>query len=206
MPILYSFRRCPFAIRARMALNYAGIDVEHREILLRDKPQEMIAISPKGTVPVLQVSNGQVLEESLDIMQWALAMNDPDQWLPSDTHTQTEILQLISAIDNQFKPQLDRYKYPDRYPDATQTYYRQQAETFLQLLEERLSWQTYLCGAQQTLADNAIFPFIRQFARVDLDWFAHAPYQKLYKWLVQFEESPRFSIVMQRHPTFKSAA
>ncbi len=205
MPILYSFRRCPYAIRARMALDYSEIQVEHREILLRDKPKEMLTISPKGTVPVLQISDSQILEQSLDIMQWALSINDPERWLPKEPTTQPDIDHLISTNDNQFKPQLDRYKYPDRYPDAPQSDYRQQGETFLQLLEERLAWQTYLCGDHETLADNAIFPFIRQFARVDFDRFSHAPYPKLYQWLQGFEQSTRFLSVMQRYPTFKSS-
>lgn len=206
LPILYSFRRCPYAIRARMALHYAGISVEHREVLLRDKPAEMLAISPKGTVPVLQLPNGKVLEESLDIMYWALSINDPDRWLPEDSAVRSQIDQLIAANDTQFKPQLDRYKYPDRYPEASQIDYRVAAEQTLQGLEERLGQQTYLCAEVMSLADVAIFPFIRQFARVDLDWFALSPYKKLYQWLIQFEGSLRFEQVMQRYPTFKSSA
>ena len=204
-PILYSFRRCPYAIRARMSLNYAGIAVEHREIILRDKPREMLLISPKGTVPVLQLPSGEVLEQSLDIMQWALSINDSDNWLAEDAGSKAKIDQLIEANDHQFKQQLDRYKYPDRYPDSLQLEYRQAAETFLQQLEAHLGQHDYLCSAQQSLADVDIFPFVRQFARVDLDWFANASYPRLYQWLYNFENSPQFTNIMQRHPTFKSA-
>jgi len=197
-PILYSFRRCPYAMRARFALIYAGIQLEHREIVLKSKPQAMLDISPKATVPVLQLGHHQVIDESLDIMLWSLQQHDPQAWL----RHQEEALTLIETNDNDFKPWLDKYKYADRFPEYPQDFYRSQAEFFLQKLEQQLCQFTFLFGKQPTLADFAIFPFIRQFVFVNKAWFDKAPYPKLQTWLNFHLESPLFEKVMHKHPVW----
>lgn len=199
LPILYSYRRCPYAMRARMAIWAASITVEVREISLREKPAHLLHISPKGTVPVLQLPDGTVLEQSLDIMQWALAQNDPQGWLNADPEA---VNALITINDGDFKKALDRYKYPDRYPEHTQAFYREQGEQFLQRLEAALEQHDYLLGDKHSMADVAIFPFIRQFAAVDAEWFASSPYPKLRVWLEGWLESPLFAEVMQKFPTY----
>lgn len=206
-PILYSFRRCPYAMRARLALMASGLTVELREIVLKNKPETMLAISPKGTVPVLFVEDeSRVVDESLDIMFWALEQSDPQGLLPradSEAEDQQSLRktcnQLIQRNDNGFKPSLDRYKYADRYPEFSQQEYRQQGEVFLFELEQRLSEQTYLLGDKPTLADIAIMPFIRQFAHVDRNWFTKAPYPNLQRWLNNWLESPLFLSIMTKY-------
>lgn len=194
--VLYSFRRCPYAMRARMALRYAGCTVQIHEISLKAKPPQMLERSPKGTVPVL-VMGDQVLEQSLDIMHWALAQNDPDNWLLiSDGDGRREIQALVEHNDQVFKQQLDRYKYFVRYPAFSQEHYRQQAEVFLQTLEARLQHRDFLVTGRETLADIALAPFIRQFSAVDPEWFATSPYPKLRGWLQRFVESELFRAVM----------
>jgi glutathione S-transferase len=198
-PILYSYRRCPYAMRARMALQYAGVEVVVREISLRDKPKHMVDISPKATVPVLILSGGQVIDESLDIMVWALNQNDVDGWRHVDmeaTH------QLIAENDGSFKKALDAYKYADRYPEKTQTEHRADGELFLKKLETMLAQQQGLFGSLPTMADIAIFPFIRQFKGVDSHWFERSPYPKLNTWLTTLVESDLFLSIMQKHPTY----
>ena len=194
LPVLYSFRRCPYAIRARMAIIYAGISVEIREVELKNKPEHLLLISPKGTVPVLQLLEGGVIEESLDIMTWALKKNDPERWLIVGK----EADQLIKMNDGHFKYYLDRYKYADRYPNYSQKHYRQQAEVFLTELESRLVNNKYLCGNSMSLADVAIFPFIRQFVSVDKDWFQMTPFQALSNWLQTLLTSELFGSVMKK--------
>jgi len=200
LPVLYSFRRCPYAIRARLALRYAGIELEHREVVLKDKPPEMLAASPKGTVPVLVLNDGtmrrEIIEESLDIMFWALAQADPDGWLNVNV---AEANQLIEANDEQFKPWLDRYKYPNRYEGLSDGEAREQCGRFLQELEQRLAQQAYLCAAKPSIADFAIYSFVRQFAFVDIDKFRSGPYVALNRWLDEFLNSPLFESVMQKH-------
>lgn len=203
-PILYSFRRCPYAIRARLALQAAAIHVEHREVLLRDKPAAMLAISPKGTVPVLQLPDGQVLDESEAIMRWALARQDPEGWLNADPATTAE---LIAANDQDFKPLLDRYKYAVRHPEATQEQHRRNAEPFLARLEQALTAQdgAGLVTNRSSLVDVAIFPFIRQFAGVEPAWFAASGYPRLIAWLQRWVDSDRFAAVMQKYPLWQPA-
>lgn len=198
LPILYSFRRCPYAIRARMALAYAGIVCELREVSLRRKPAAMLEISPKGTTPVLQLLNGCVLEESLDIMYWAMAQHDPDSWAVLDRVSLTMAQDLIIVNDREFKQNLDRYKYFQRFPESPQTVYRSQAEIYLQTLESLLQKHQFLLSDRITLADVAIFPFIRQFAHVDLAWFESAPYKYLRQWLNWHEASELFQHVMPK--------
>jgi glutathione S-transferase len=199
LPVLYSFRRCPYAIRARLALTYAGIPVEIREVQLKHKPEEMLAISPKGTVPVLQLPDGNIIDESLDIMCWALAQNDPGHWL--DTGEDAE--RLIQWNDGDFKYYLDRYKYADRHPEFTSSHYRSQGEKFLAELEAKLSQTPHLASSHFSLLDAAIFPFIRQFAAVDKQWFVSSDYQLLKNWLSELLESELFVSVMVKYPETK---
>jgi len=200
-PILYSFRRCPYAMRARLAIAASAVTVELREVVLRDKPQHLLDVSPKGTVPVLLLDNGKVIEESLEIMHWALSINDPKNW--KSNALAKEIEQLIQKNDQSFKYYLDRYKYADRYPEHSEHYYRQKAEVFITELESRLSQQLFLCNDQCSLADMAIFPFIRQFANVDKDWFQSSGYQKLNQWLNKHIESDLFIAIMQKYPAWQ---
>lgn len=199
-PILYSFRRCPYAMRARLAIASSVITIEFREILLRNKPQQLIDISPKGTVPVLQLHEGKIIEESLDIMYWALSQSDKNNWL--DNHIIKDIQQLIQWNDTEFKYSLDRYKYADRYPEYDEKYYREKSEPFLIELEARLCSHSFLCSDNVSLADIAIFPFIRQFSNVDSDWFLTSKYQKLHLWLNKFIESNLFTSIMQKYPAW----
>ncbi|WP_221074324.1 glutathione S-transferase [Agarivorans aestuarii] len=201
--ILYSFRRCPYAMRARLAIAVSQTPVKLREIVLKHKPPEMLEISPKGTVPVLQLANGQVIEESFEIMLWALKQNDPKAWLSPNYQ---KMLDWVQRNDEQFKPLLDKYKYAVRFPEQSPEDYRQQGETFLQALEQQISRTPYLMGEQQSLADMALLPFIRQFASVDLRWFEQAPYPHLQAWLKQFIDSALFRSIMQKHPTWLESA
>ncbi len=201
LPVLYSFRRCPYAMRVRLAVASARVIVELREVELRDKPEAMLVVSPKGTVPVLQLQNGTVIDESLDIMFWALHQNDSEHWLNSSWLQNAE--QLIRWNDGEFKYYLDRYKYADRYPEHTVHYYRQQGELFLTDLEVRLKQNQFLCGDHFSLADAAILPFIRQFAAVDSDWFEISPYHAVKQWLNRFLTSKLFDMVMTKHLQWK---
>ena len=195
---LYSFRRCPYAIRARMALAYAGIQCELRELVLKDKPADMLKHSPKGTVPVLITSKGQVIDESLDVMLWALAQHDPDNWLLKNAQNRA----LIKLNDHQFKPLLDRYKYADRHPEFTERQHRELTIPFIENLNDALKKQTHLTGDQLSLADIALFPFIRQYAFVDKDWFNQLPFNKLQQWLNHLLNSDLFNQVMKKYKTF----
>lgn len=198
LPVLYSYRRCPYAMRARMALSYAGIPVEIREISLRNKPLAMLEISPKGTVPVLQVGE-LVIEQSLEIMKWALSQSDKNGWLNNLAASEA----LIATNDGPFKRLLDQYKYPDRYPYQTITDTLNQAlEICLLPFEQRLQSSRYLLGDQMSLADVATFPFIRQFSMVDAAWFEKSSLDHLKKWLNERIESDLFLGVMQKHPTW----
>jgi glutathione S-transferase len=195
--ILYSYRRCPYAMRARMALRVADIEVEQIEISLRDKPQAMLAISPKGTVPVLQCADGLVIEQSLDIMRWALKQNDPQRWL--QRAEETEQLGLVQRNDIDFKHWLDRYKYAERYPEFSSLHYREQAGfALLNDLEVRLARFPYLGGQDPCLSDVAIFPFVRQFAAVDANWFSTAEFPAVRRWLNGWLESDLFMGVMAK--------
>lgn len=198
LPILYSYRRCPYAMRARMALKVAGVDVEIREISLREKPKHLLAASPKGTVPVLVLTDGTVIDESLDIMQWALQRQDAQNWLAADA---TQVQALIAENDSSFKDALQAYKYPERYP-TTQIEARAKGEVFFAKLEAMLDANTYLLKPTISLADVALMPFVRQFAHVDRDWFDQSPYPKLRFWLDTWLESDTFTSVMQKHPTY----
>ena len=195
LALLYSYRRCPYAMRARMALSYAGIAYQLHDISLKDKPAGLLAVSPKGTVPVLVLPDGRVLEQSLDIMHWALQQHDPSRWLDIDRDNSQA---LISENDGAFKQALDKYKYASRFPEQSAASYRSQAEVFLQKLEQALQDQPFLSGAHLSLTDVAIFPFLRQFAAVDANWFAQAAYPKLKAWLQARLESSLFLVVMAK--------
>jgi len=178
-------------MRARLALRVSETPVEIREVSLRDKPAAMLAASPKGTVPVLVLPGGEVIDESLDIMRWALARNDPEGWLDGDDPA------LIAANDGPFKHHLDRTKYPDRHA-SDPTEHRAAALEILGALEQRLSISAYLCGSRQTLTDAAILPFVRQFAAIDLAWFDAQPLPRLQHWLATQLASPLFLSIMTR--------
>jgi glutathione S-transferase len=189
-------------MRARMALKIAAIEVEVREISLREKPKHMLALSPKGTVPVLVLEDGQVIEQSLDIMYWALQSSSASSWLYPEPDQATE---LIVQNDIDFKRALDGYKYPERHPEYTHIAYRQQGELFLDNLNTRLQKHRYLITDHPTLADIAIFPFVRQFAAVDSHWFAQSCYVALRVWLNGWIESDLFQGVMQKYPTYNDS-
>ena len=193
---LYSFRRCPYAVRARLGLLFANLQVELREIILKNKPDQMLAISPKGTVPVLQLFDGTVVEESREIMAWALRQQDPQGLLDATVFDQANAL--IEQNDNEFKHWLDRYKYADRYLEMTQSEYRQRGEAFLQVLEELLTKNPYLLGDSKTIADIGIVPFVRQFAHVDRDVFYGLPYPNLHLWLQHWLEHSFFLQAMTK--------
>lgn len=190
LPLLYSFRRCPYAMRARLGILFAELQVELREIVLRNKPAPMLAISPKGTVPVLQLVDGTVIEESREIMLWALAQQDLHGLLDAEVLAQANAL--IEQNDNEFKQWLDRYKYADRHPEMSQLEYRQRGEVFLQTLEDFLACNQFLLGNTASVADIGIMPFVRQFAHVDRDVFYRLPYPNLQRWLDYWLQHPFF--------------
>ena len=202
LPILYSFRRCPYAMRARMALLTAGLLCEMREVILRDRPEHMMEISPKGTVPVLLLNDGTVLEESLDIMDWALEMNDPYGWLEYNSEL-GNVEDLILENDDEFKHHLDRYKYSNRYEDVDSIEHRDAAESFIAKLEMMLEDSPYLFGKNPTKADFAIFPFIRQFANTDRKWFDATKYSNVQVWLHELVESEIFKSCMVKYQQWK---
>ncbi len=187
---LYSFRRCPYAMRARLGLLFAERQVELREIVLKNKPAQMLAISPKGTVPVLQLSDGAVIAESREIMTWALEQQDPQGLLDAKVLQQANAL--IAQNDNEFKHWLDRYKYADRHLEMTQAEYRQRGEVFLQVLEQLLAKNPFLLGDKASIADIGVMPFVRQFAHVDRDIFYSLPYPSLQRWLQYWLQHPNF--------------
>ncbi|MEP6785429.1 MAG: glutathione S-transferase [Sphingomonadales bacterium] len=196
-PILYSFRRCPYAMRARLSLLSSRTCCEIREVKLSAKPAEMIAASPKATVPVLVVADGRVLDESLDIMRWALGRNDPDNWLDGDN------AEMIAANDGPFKHHLDSYKYPNRHgTDAVE--HRAAGLDYLRSLDARLVTQSNLAGDAMGLADAAIMPFVRQFAETHRNWFDAQPLANLHAWLARHMSSALFHDIMVRLKPWKA--
>lgn len=204
LPILYSFRRCPYAMRARLALQASGMEVELREIELKNKPAEMLQLSPKGTVPVLVLTDGHVIEQSLEIMLWALQRQDPLRWLPADDAALQATLAAIATNDGPFKRALDRYKYPGRHGLTDGTAHRDEGAQTLQGWEQVLQTQAFLNGADWGLQDAAIAPFVRQFAHTDKTWFAAQAWPHLQRWLAAFEESRAFAAVMHKVPVWHS--
>ena len=201
-PILWSFRRCPYAIRARLALKVSGTVVTLREVVLRDKPAAFVAASPKATVPVLQLPDGRVLEESLDIMRWALSTNDPHGWMCADEEAALQTLMTLN--DGPFKRALDRYKYAPRHPERPASSYRDEGvDVLLAALEARLQAHRFLLRDTPSLADMAILPFVRQFAAVDATWFAGAPLPHLRAWTAGLAASPLFDAVMEKFEAWR---
>ena len=198
--VCYTFRRCPYAMRARMAMDYAGIEPEYREIIFSNKPPSMYEVSPKATVPVLVLPEGKVIDESRDIMIWSLQQNDPENWCGATSEIRDKTECLIDYNDMEFKAWLDKYKYADRYPEHPADYYRSEGEVFLARLENLLNQNQWLLDDVPGLADMALFPFIRQFSMVDSDWFQQAPYPRLRNWLGVILESERFQRIMVKRP------
>ena len=209
LPVLYSFRRCPYAMRSRLALQVSGIAYEHREVVLKNKPAHLLALSPKATVPVLwlpEAAGSRVLEQSLDIMLWALRQHDPLGWLPASDVGMTEALTLIAHNDGPFKQQLDRYKYPQRSGLASGMADRDLGAQWLAQLDGRLQQQAFLSGARWGLTDAALAPFVRQFAHTDPTWFAAQPWGRLISWLAAFESSQAYAQIMAKHPAWQDPA
>ena len=206
IPVLYSFRRCPYAMRARLALDVSQQRCELREVVLRNKPAEMLSASPKGTVPVLVDIDGSVIDESLDIMLWALRRSDPGQWLGEEAGSLPAMLALIRECDEEFKPHLDRYKYPQRFADADARHSREVGASFMRTLDERLTQQRFLSGDRFGLSDAALAPFVRQFANVDTQWFATQSWGRLHQWLDAFVNSARLHRIMRTLPPWNSGS
>jgi UPF0176 protein len=204
-PILYSFRRCPYAMRARLALLVSGVRCEMREITLAHKPSNMLEASPKGTVPVL-VLKDRVLDQSLDIMHWALGQNDPEGWSTAGQPMDEEAHGLVSQCDDTFKTHLDRYKYPNRFDLPNGLADREAGSVYLQQLHAKLSQSAFLMGPTWSWVDAAIAPFVRQFARTDRVWFDAQAWTALQNWLTQFEQSERFATVMHRYKIWYEGA
>lgn len=201
LPVLYSLQHCPYAMRARMGILLAKQLVMLRAVVMKNKPEEMLAVSPKGTVPVLVLADGRVIDESLGIMLWALNNSDPQNLLyAQDSLALPAMLQLIAKNDQQFKPCLEKYKYAKRKHEISETFYRRQCEIFVAPLELTLSRQAYFMGATPCLADYALLPFIRQFARVDRQWYLQSPYPNLRRWLNGHLQMPFFTKVMAKFP------
>ena len=186
-------------MRARMAVAASGAEVMLREVLLKDKPPELIEASSKATVPVLVLSDGRVIEESLDVMQWALKQSDPLEWLAGGALDS----EWISECDGDFKHWLDRYKYAERHPEHSAEDYRKHAEGFIQKLEDQLSVSDWMGGDAASAIDVALFPFIRQFAGVDPSWWQNAPYPSVRRWLENWLNSALFSAIMVKYPRWE---
>ena len=212
LPVLYSFRRCPYAMRARLALAVSGEHHELREVVLRDKPPELLAASPKGTVPVLVLPDGVVIDQSLDVMLWALRRKDPEAWLSPPKGSIDDMLALVAGNDGEFKRSLDRYKYPNRYPEESAG----DAQAFAQLHRttgavwlgqlDGMVGDGWLFGARASLADMALLPFVRQFAHTDAAWFAAQAWPRLQAWLAGFEAGALYAGVMGKHAPWRDAA
>ena len=202
LPVLYSFRRCPYAIRARLAIEAAGTAVSLREVALRDKPAALIAASPKATVPVLQLPDGTVLEESLGIMRWALSIHDPQGWL--HVAEADEVQAWVTLNDGPFKALLDTYKYAARRPGQSAQGARDDAvDLMLVPMNTRLAERQFLLRDAISLADMALLPFVRQFAACDNAWFDSAPLTHLQRWLAQLTGTPLFESVMRKHSIWR---
>lgn len=202
LPVLYSFRRCPYAIRARLALAHAGLACELREIRLRDKPQALLAASPKGTVPVLVLEDGRVIDQSLDVMLHALRASDPGGWLAPTQGALDDMLALVERNDGFFKRALDGCKYPERYTAEAARQAQADAQAWLAGLEEQLAATGYLFGQHPSLADMALRPFVRQYARIDEARWRAQPWPHLQAWLQRWVDSALFAEVMENYPAW----
>lgn len=188
---LYSFRRCPYAIRARLALALMGISVDIIEVKLSNKPKSLLELSAKGTVPVLALSNGQVIDESLDIIDWACQSSRTELYFDKTN-------ELILLNDFEFKQNLDKYKYFERHLEKTQSEHRDACCIYIKIIEDKLSDSTFLMGDDFSLIDIAIMPFIRQFAYVDYDWFDISPFTNVRRWLKDWLANETFNLIMQK--------
>ena len=201
LPILYSFRRCPYAMRARMAIHISDQRCELREVLLRDKPPSMLEYSAKGTVPVLILQDGKVIDESLDVIDWALNLNDPDDWQRSKDTKKTK--ELIKINDGEFKYHLDRYKYSKRYDNEDPEFHRKKCLKFIESINNELNNSEYIFDDNISYADIVLLPFIRQFRIADIEWFDSLPYDNLKKWLSSFLESSLLNSIMKKYDLWK---
>ena len=201
LPILYSFRRCPYAMRARMAIHISGQKCELREVLLRDKPPSMLEYSAKGTVPVLILQDGKVIDESLDVIDWALNLNDPDDWQRSKDTKKTK--ELIKINDGEFKYHLDRYKYSKRYDNEDPEFHRKKCLKFIESVNNELNNSKYIFDDNISYADIVLLPFIRQFRIADIEWFDSLPYNNLKKWLSGFLDSTLLNSIMKKYDLWK---
>ncbi len=206
VPVLYSFRRCPYCMRAHMALKYAGIKVELREVDLNDLPPQVLMISSEATVPVLVLPDETVFTESWEILKWALEQNDPDYWFGENKKYALDAEILIESNDFSFKNDLDHYKYADRFPEQSEEHYRERCEEFIEELEDMLCENKYLLTNHLTLADIGVFPFVRQFSLVDKEWFDQSSYPNVRRWLEVLIDSELFQQVFQKHDLWKEGA
>ena len=206
VPILWSFRRCPYAMRARLAILAAGIAVELREIRLRDKPAAFLAASAKATVPVLQCVNGRVIDQSRDIMFWALYQHDPDGWLAPVHADRDHVEAFFERLDGPFKTHLDHYKYASRFDPEEALAHRRRGASTLAGFEKLLTGQPALSGTHPGLLDYASLPFVRQFRIADSDWFDAQPWPNLHRLLADFLDSPRFAAIMEKYSPWQEGA
>jgi len=200
IPILWTFRRCPYAMRTRLAIKVSGIRVYLREIVLRHKPSEFVSDSPKATVPVLKMPNGEILEESIDIMHWALAQNDPDDWLEVLKKREEYSIRFLADLDGPFKNDLDRYKYASRYKldNKAGLAHRDKGSKFLNQINESLANAPYLSGERQGFLDIASLPFVRQFRIANIEWFDQQDWPQLHNWLQTFLASDQLKLSMEK--------
>jgi glutathione S-transferase len=203
IPILYSFRRCPYCMRAHMALKYTGLKIILRDVKLSNLPEEALAVSPHATVPSLVIGKDEYMDESWDIVKWATQQNDPENWLGESNKYLQDAEMLVETNDFSFKEDLDHYKYADRHPEHPMEYYRQRCEEFLEELNETLEENTFLLAERITIADIAVFPFIRQFAMVDKSWFDKSPYPELQRWLDFMLDTEWFKEAFKKYKTWK---
>lgn len=201
-PYTWTFRRCPYAIRSRMALDVAEIDIEYREIVLRDKPDEMLVDSPKGTVPVLVLEDGRVIDESIDIMHYALEVFDPESWR-GQNQAEVDGIDAWIRLNDEFKPFLDRFKYFNRHLEMSRPEHLDAAAPYLRKMDAALQTTSFLIGDRPTLADNALFPFVRQFHFSDQNALTSLRVDSLLQWLDGFLESDRFARVMVKRPLWQ---
>ena len=203
LPILWSFRRCPYAMRARLAIKASGQAVHLREILLRDKPEPFLAASAKGTVPVLMLPDGRVIDESRDVMFWALSVADPQGWLAVYHQDKEAVMAHLEALDGDFKHHLDRYKYASRYEEADELSHQRAGAVYLSNWNDILSRQPALSGQALGLLDYATLPFVRQFRIANMDWFDSQDWPYLHRWLDGFLQSALFSSIMEKYKPWK---
>ncbi len=198
-PVLYSFRRCPYCMRAHMGLKKSGLKIELREVDLKEMPDEILKVSTKKTVPVLVLPGEIVFDESWDILKWALDQKDPDNWLGENKQFLLDAEMLVETNDFSFKNDLDLYKYADRFPEHSEEHYRHACEEFIEELEAMLSVNNSLLADQLTIADIAVFPFVRQFSLVDKSWFDQSPYTNVQQWLENLINTKLFQNIFQKH-------